>query len=75
MSRRIVPNPIHVFVDELSAEIATENGLEVAESNLLLMIALKRNKAIVKRIAVPSGHIAIKRERSTHLSHASEGED
>ena len=63
MGRRNPPNPVHAFVDELSAEIAAENGLEMAESNLLLLIALKRNKAIVKRIAVPSGHIAIKRNR------------
>jgi len=63
MGRRIPSNPVHVFVDELSAEIAAENGLDVAESNVLLLIALKRNKAIMKRVAVPSGHIAIKRSR------------
>jgi hypothetical protein len=68
MGRRIAPNPVHAFVDELSAEIAEENGLEMVESNLLLLIALKRNKAIVKRIAVPSGHIAIKRNREKQTS-------
>ena len=75
MGRRIPPNPVHVFVDELSAEIAAENGLEVAEGNLLILIALKRNKDVIKQIAVPSSRIAIKRGRGKQATTVETNED